>query len=72
MISICEVPVIIKHKDCAFTKEIITHAILDSRSQGTFIVEGLVNALEIGDIDTPVLLKTLNGQSRLMSELFNG
>ena len=36
MISMCEVPVIIKHKDCAFAKEIITHTILDSRSQGTY------------------------------------
>ena len=35
-------------------------------------MEDLVNVLEIGDIDTPELLKTLNGQSRLKSELFNG
>ena len=52
VISMCVVPVVIKHKDS--TKEIITHAILDSCSQGTFIVEDLVNALEIDDIDTSV------------------
>ena len=49
------VPVVIKHKDS--TKEIITQAILDSRSQGTFIVEDLVNALEIDGIDTSVVVK---------------
>ena len=46
----CVVPVVIKHKDS--TKEIITHTILDSCSQGTFIVEDLVNGLEIDGIDT--------------------
>ena len=70
VISMCVVPVLIKHKDS--TKEIITHAILDSCSQGTFIVEDLVNALEIDGIDTSVVVKTLNGQSRLKSKLVNG
>ena len=63
-------PVVIKPKE--FPKEIITHAILDSCSQGTFIVEDLVNALEIDGIDTSVVAKTLNGQIRLKSKLVNG
>ena len=66
----CVVPVEIKHKDS--TKEIITHTILDICSQGTFIVEGLVNALEIDGVDTSVVVKTLNSQSRLKSKLVNG
>ena len=70
VISMYVVPVVIKHKDSA--KEIITHAILDSCSQGTFIVEDLVNALEIDGVDTSVMVKTLNGQSRLKSKLVNG
>ena len=52
MISTCVVPVVIKHKDSA--KEIITHAILDSCSQGTFIVGDLVNTLEVDGVDTSV------------------
>ena len=56
----CVVSVVIKHKDSA--KEIITHAILNSCSQGMFIVEDLVNALEIDSIDTSVMVKMLNGQ----------
>ena len=66
----CVVPVVIKHKD--YTKEIKTHAILDSCSQGTFIAEDLVNALEIDGIETSAKVKTLNGQSRLKSKLVNG
>ena len=66
----CVVPVVIKRKDS--TKEIITHTVLDICSQGTFIVEGLVNALEIDGIDTSVVVKTLNRQSRLKSKLVNG
>ena len=64
----CVVPVVIKDSP----KEIITHAILDSCSQGTFIVEDLVNALEIDGIDKSVVVKTLSGQSRLKSKLVNG
>ena len=64
-------PVVIKHK--ASPKEIINpHTILDSCSQGTFIVENLVNALQIDSIDTSLVVKTLNGQSCLKSKLING
>ena len=66
----CVVPVVIKHKDS--DKEIITHAILDSCRQGTFILEDLVNGLETDGIDTSVVVKTLNWQSRLKSKLVNG
>ena len=64
------VPVIIKHKGS--TKEIITQALLDSCSQGAFIIEELVNVLEIDGIDTSVVVKMLNGQTRLKSKLING
>ena len=70
VISMCVVPVVIKHNDS--TKETITHTILDSCSQSTFIVEDLVNAHEIDGIDTSVMVKTLNEQSRLKSKLVNG
>ena len=53
VISMCVAPVAIQHKDSP--KEIIIHAILDSCSQGTFTVEGLVNALGIDGIDTSVV-----------------
>ena len=70
VICMCVVSVVIKHKDSA--KKITTHAILDSCSQGKLIVEEMVNALEIDSIDTSVLAKTLNGQTRLKSKLVNG
>ena len=61
VISMCVVSVVTKHKDSA--KEIITHAVLDSCSQGTFIGYDLANAFEIDGIDTSVMVKILNGQS---------
>ena len=63
MISMCVMPVVMKHKGSA--KEIITHVVLDSCSQAMFIVEDLVNALQIDGIDTSVVVKTLHGQSRI-------
>lgn len=66
-ISICVVPVVIKHNDSS--KEIIIHSLLDSCSQDTFIVRALVNALEIDGIDTSMVVKTLNGLSLLTSKL---
>ena len=68
--SMCVVPIVIKHKD--YAKGIITHTILDTCSQETFIVEELVSALEIDGKDTSVVVKTLNGQTRLKSKLING
>ena len=69
VISMCMVPVVIKHKGSI--KRIIIHAILDNVSQGTYIVKDLVNAFEIG-IDTYAVVKTLNGKSRLKSKLVSG
>lgn len=67
MISMYVVPVLIKLKDSL--KEIITHTIIDGCSQGTFIVEDLVSALEIDATDR--MVKMLYGQSRLKSKLIN-
>ena len=53
----CMVPVIIKHIDSL--KEIVTHAILDSCSQGTFMVEDLVELLAIKGTETSVPSKHL-------------
>ena len=53
----CMVPVIIKHIDSL--KEIVTHAILDSCSQGTFVVEDLVELLAIKGTETSVHNKHL-------------
>ena len=64
------VPVIIKHIDSL--KEIVTHAILDSCSQGTFVVEDLVELLAIKGTETSVVVKILNGESKIKSALGNG
>ena len=48
------------------------YAILNNCSQETFTVEGFVRALVIDSIDISVVVKMLNGQSRLKSKLVNG
>ena len=70
VISMCVVPVIVKHVDSP--KEIVTQAILDSCSQGTFVVEDLVEVLGIKGIETSVVVKTLSGESKIKSTLVNG
>ena len=46
-------------------KEIVTHAILESCSQGTIVAEDLVEVLGIKGIEKSVVVKTLNGESKI-------
>ena len=70
VISMCVVPVIIKHMDSP--KEIEIYAVLDSCSKGTFVVEDLVEVLRIKGIETSVVVKTLYGESKIESTLVDG
>ena len=70
VISMCVVPVIITHMDSP--KEIVIHAILDSCSQGTFVVEDLAEVLGIKGIETLVVVKTLTRDSKIKSTLVDG
>ena len=60
VISMCIVPVKIKHGDN--NKMVTTYAILDNCSQGSFILGSVVKKLEIQGIKTTLKLKTLHGE----------
>ena len=66
VVSMCVVPVIIKHTDSP--KEVVIHAVLDSCSKETFVVE----VLRIKGIETSVVVKTLYGESKIKSTLVDG
>ena len=56
----CIVPVQIKSKDTS--KTVHTYALLDSCSQGTFILDQLASDLAIFGRKTSLTIKTLNGE----------
>ena len=60
MISLCIVPVKIKHGD---GKDMTTtYAMLDNRGQGSFIHDNLVKELRVHGMKTTLNLKALHGQ----------
>ena len=71
VISICVVPVTIRHKNSKI--EVKTHALLDSCSQGTFASDELIKDLKVNGIPTEITIKTLNGEqtdkSRMIQDL---
>ena len=60
VISMCIVPVKVKHKDGKDT--IISYAMLDNCSQGSFIHDNLVKELGVHGMKTTLNLKTLHGK----------
>ena len=60
VIGICIAPVQIKSKDTS--KKVHTYTLLDSCSQGTFILGQLANDLEISGRKTSLMIKTVNGE----------
>ena len=56
----CIVPVQIKSKD--ISKTVYTYALLDSCSQGTFILDQLASDLAISGRKTSLTIKALNGE----------
>ena len=62
MISLCIVPVKIKHGD---GKDMITtYAMLDNCSQGSFIHDNVVKELGVHGMKTTLSLKTLHGKKQ--------
>ena len=59
VLSMCVIAVKLQHKGS--NKEIITFAMLDTCSQGTFATENLMNQLDINDIQTSFGIGTLIG-----------
>ena len=60
--SMCVVPVKVQHKES--NKEIITFAMLDTCSQGTFATENLMIQLNINGIQTSIGIRTLIGHQK--------
>ena len=60
VISMCIVPVKIKHGDS--NKMVTTYAMLDKCSQGSFILDSTIKKLGIQGIKTSLKLKTLHGE----------
>ena len=70
VISMCVVPVRVKHSDS--DKEVKTFALLDTCSQGTFVTEDLIRELGVSGIKTSINIKTLNGNQKQSSSLLQG
>ena len=66
----CIVPV--KIKGSSGDKVIYTYALLDSCSQGTFILDKLRDHLRIPDRETSVTIKTTNGEIKIPSKAIDG
>ena len=66
----CVVPVKVQQKES--NKEIITFAMLDTCSQGTFATQKLMNQLDINGIQTSVGIRTLIGHQKQSSYLLDG
>ena len=70
VISMCVVPVRVKHSDS--DKEVKTFALLDTCSQGTFVTEDLISKLGVSGVKTSINIKTLNGNQKQSSSLVQG
>ena len=70
VISMCKVPV--KIKGSSSSNVIYTYALLDSWSQGTFILDQLRDHLRIPGRETSVTIKTINGEIKSPSKAIDG
>ena len=61
-LACCIVPVKVRHKN--FDKELMTFAMLNTCSQGTFITTSLMEQLNISGIQTFINIKTLIGHQK--------
>ena len=59
VVSMCVVPINMKYSN--YGKVLKTHALLDSCSQGTFILETLISNFGVKGQKTSITIKTLNG-----------
>ena len=70
VISMCTVPV--KIKGSSGNKVIRTYALLDSCSQGTFLLDQLRDHLCISGRETSVTIKMINGEVKSPSRAIDG
>ena len=69
VLSMCVLPAKVGHKNS--DKEIMTFAMLDTCSQGTFIITSLMKQLNISGIQTFINIKTLTGHRKESSDIDN-
>ena len=70
MVSMCVVPVTVKHKNSS--KDVKVFAMLDNRSQGTSVKEDLMKKLNIGGRTTSISIKTLNRENTFQLHQVDG
>ena len=70
VLSMCVVPVRIQHEKS--NKEVISFAMLDACSQGTFSTNKLMKDLGIEGTKPSINIKTLNGQERQSTYILDG
>ena len=70
IISMCVVPVKLSHAKTK--KEVFTLAMLDNCSQGSFFKQNMKDRLGISGRKTDVIIKTLNGERSMESEVVTG
>ena len=51
----------VRLRHCNSQKEVKTFALLDSCSQGTFVIEQILKQLDVTSVQTSINIKTLNG-----------
>ena len=70
MISMCMVPVNLRYSHSG--KTVKTYALLDSHSQGTFMLEKLLRDLGVNGEKTSVTVKPVNGEVNKKTTLVEG
>ena len=70
VLSMSIVPVKVQHKNA--DKEIMTFAMLDTCSQGTFITNSLMEQLNVPGIQTFINIKTITGHQKESSYIVEG
>ena len=70
VLSMSIVPVKVQHKNA--DKEIMTFAMLDTCSQGTFITNSLMEQLNVSGIQTFINIKTITGHQKESSYIVEG
>ena len=70
MISMCMVPVNLRYSHSG--KTVKTYALLDSCSQGTFMLEKLLRDLGVNGQKTSITIKTVNGEVNNKATLVEG
>ena len=69
-ITMCIVPVKVHQANC--DKEVLTYALLDENSQGTFIQNSIIDALEVQTRDALIITQTINGSSTFKAQAVEG